>query len=893
MGLKASGRHEVRGLEAMTTEQVLTFADALRHFRQQAGLTQEELAAQTGLGVRTISDLERGISRAPRLNTLTRLAKALDLPDEDRASFVAAARVKRPAQPPDRSPPPRPTQRALPTPLTPLIGREHEEASIVHLLQRKEVRLLTLTGAPGIGKTRLAIQVAEGMRRQFSDGVVFVELAPIRDSALVLPAVAQALGVRDTGTRPLREALTDYCVARQLLLVLDNFEQVLAAAVDVGELLAGCPGLKVLVTSRAALRLRAEQEFAVSPLTLPERTDTLPGLEDLSRYSAVALFVQRAQAAQPTFQLSAALASTVVEICRHLDGLPLAIELAAAHIKVLPPRALLARLERSLNVLVGGAQDLPERQRTLRGAIAWSHDLLTESEQRLFCRLSVFVGGWSLEAAETVGVASDGDTFPVLEVLGSLVDKSLVQVVDEREDGEEGARYSLLETLREYGLERLEASGEEETISQRHLHYFVMLAERAEERMRGPEQQVWLDRMEREHDNLRAALGRALERGDTEAGLRLTNGAWRFWHVRGHLAEGRKWLETFITLDTNQGKPRPVGAARAKAISYLGNLVFDQGDFAHAITLQEASLVDWRELGDRSGMAITLNSLANAVIYQGNYTRALALYEESLALRRELGDKYAIAIVLNNLGYVADGRGIYAQAEQYHQESLALWREFEDNIGIADSLQSLGELALHQGEYGHAQALLEECLTRSRDLKNKTTTAYCLLHLGTALMRQGEYTQAASLLEESRCLFQDIGDKRGVAYALLGFGDLAQALGGQSSAAGRYHESLTLFRALGSLEGIIDSLERLARIAKAEERWEDAISLSAAAAAARETLGTPVKLADRAEYERDLADLRMALGEKAFEVAWADGKVLSLDDALARVDEQAVKAHTK
>jgi predicted ATPase/DNA-binding XRE family transcriptional regulator len=872
----------MKGLEAMATQRVLTFADALRRFRQRSGLTQEELAAHTGLGVRTISDLERGISRTPRLDTVIRLADALHLSDEENATFLAAARHSRMRSPSPTSTP-HPPLRPLPSPLTPLIGREHEEASIAHLLRREEVRLLTLTGSPGIGKTRLAIQVAGGMGQQFTDGVILVELAAIREAAFVLPTIAQALGVRDTGAQPLREALSDYCASRQLLLVLDNFEQVLSAAGLVRELLTSCPALKVMVTSRAVLHLRGEHEFVVSPLSLPDQAEPLPGLDDLSQYSAVTLFVQRARAVRPTFQLTDALAPIIVRICQRLDGLPLSIELAAARIKLLAPRELLDRLEHSLDVLAGDRQDLPERQRTLRGAIAWSESLLTAEEQALFRHLAIFAGGWTLEAAEAICASESDKPGDVLARLTALVDKSLVQV---QETAEGALRFGLLETLCEYAHEQLQAHAEMGSFRRRHAEYFVSLAEQAEHALRGPDQLEWLERLEREHDNLRAALAWALQRGDTEAGLRLGNGAWRFWEVRGHLAEGRKWLETFIELDANQQGPLRVGVARAKALSYLGMLVHDQGDFAQAIVWQEASLAAWRELEDISGIAIAVNHLANALIYQGNYTRSVALYEESLALRRQLGDKNSIGIVLNNLGFAADNQGAYAQAEHYHQESLALRRECGDEIGIALSLQSLGGVALHQGEYARAQALLEESLTRSRALKNTGTTAYCLVDLSTVYMRQGEHTQAAITLEESRALFQGIGDKRGIAYALLGLGDLAQTLGDLSSAAARYHESLALFKALGSVGGIIDNLEGLARIAKGDNCWEDAVLIYASAAAARESLGTPVSLADRVRYERDMTDLRVALGVEVFTTAWTDGKALSLDEALAKMDAQ-------
>jgi predicted ATPase/DNA-binding XRE family transcriptional regulator len=454
-----------------------TFAVLLRRHRHAAGLTQEELAARAGLGVRTIRDLERGVSRAPHRETLALLADALPNSHEERATLVSAARAMHGATPhPPQSRGARPPG-VLPIPPTPLIGREHEEAAVTHLLLRRDVRLLTLTGAPGIGKTRLAMQVAAGLCETFADGMVFVGLAAIHDPTLLLSALAQALGVRDAGSQSLDATLAAHLRDKGVLLVLDNCEQVVAAAPLLAHLLASCPELKILVTSRAALRIRGEQEFTVPPLALPDSRH-LPGLDDLAQYAAVALFVHRAQAVKPTFALTPTLAAHVAAICERLDGLPLALELAAARIKLLSPQALMARLESSLALLTHGPADLPARQQTMRCAIAWSYDLLAEQEQRLFRRLSVFARGWwTLEAAEAVCGAKGERPGDVLDALQALVDESLV-VQGEGADGE--ARYRLLELIREYALERLEASGEAETLRRRHAEYCLALAHEME-----------------------------------------------------------------------------------------------------------------------------------------------------------------------------------------------------------------------------------------------------------------------------------------------------------------------------------------------------------------------------------------------------------------------------
>jgi predicted ATPase/DNA-binding XRE family transcriptional regulator len=513
----------------MVTMGTLAFGVLLKRLRRAAGLTQEQLAERAGYSVSYISQLERG-QRQPLLATAALLATALELASEEQAALEAAAR--RAHEVPGLAPalqlsPPARAYADLASPPTPLIGREYEEAALVHLLRQEDVRLVTLTGPPGVGKTRLGCQVAATMCETFADGVVFVALAAVRDPSLVLSALAQSVEVPEVGSRPAAELVRTALRKRQMLLLLDNFEQVLDAAPAIAELLATCPRVKVVVTSRAVLRVRAEREFPVPPLAVPDLAH-LPPLADLGQYPAVALFVQRVQAVKPTFALTMGNAPAVATICARLDGLPLAIELAAARGKVFTPQALLARLDRRMGLLTEGARDLPERQRTLRQAIAWSYDLLEARDQRLFRRLAVFLGGWTLEAAEAVcdaGGDSEDSVLEdsVLEGLTSLVDKSLV-VADEGAQGGPNAastqgepRFTMLETLREYGLERLAASGEEEALRRRHLDYYLRLAETAEPALKGPGQATWLARLEREHDNLRAALGAGAWRGRARA----------------------------------------------------------------------------------------------------------------------------------------------------------------------------------------------------------------------------------------------------------------------------------------------------------------------------------------------------------------------------------------
>ena len=590
-----------------------------------------------------------------------------------------------------------------------------------------------------------SVQVASSLSRAFADGVVFVALAALREAVLVLPTIAHALGVTETGAQPLHESLAAALRPRQLLVVLDNVEQVSAAGPDVVALLQGCPGLRVLATSRAPMRVRGEQEFALAPLAV--RAAASQSVPEVGRCAAVALFVQRAQAVRPGFTLTAENAAAVAAICRRLDGLPLALELAAARIKVLPPAALLARLEHRLQVLVGGAQDLPERQRTLRSTLAWSYELLSAKEQALFRRLSVFAGGCPLEAVEAVGRGADTPEEDALAHVAELVDKSLL-----RQEHDGALRFGMLETIREYGLEQLAASGEMEEVRRRHAAHYLALAEPAAPELTGPHQAEWLARLETEHDNLRAALSWGREQAEPEIGLRLGGALWRFWEMRGHLSEGRRWLDAVLG-----GSGDAPASARATALSGAGTLAFRQGDYGQATALHEEALALRRELGDKRGIASSLNDLGNVACDQGDYGRARALHEEALALRRELGDMRGIASSLNNLGNVAHDQGDYGRARALHEEALALSRELGDTWGIALSLNNLGHVAREQGDYARATALYAECLTLCRDIGDKYIATFCLEGLAATVCAQGQLRRAARLFGVAAATRHQIG----------------------------------------------------------------------------------------------------------------------------------------
>jgi predicted ATPase len=651
----------------------------------------------------------------------------------------------------------------LPTELTALVGRNQDVEAASTLILRPDVRLLTLTGTAGTGKTRLAIQIATNLLDSFAHGVWFVNLAPVGQRDLVLTTIAHTLGLTETGDQPLLDRLKEHLRDRQLLLVLDNFEQVLAAAPLLADLLAAAARLEIQVTSRAALRISGEYEFPVAPLALPDLRN-LPPVATLAQ-KAIALFAERARAVRPSFALDDGNAQTVAEICARLDGLPLAIELAAARCNVLSTAALLARLTKRLDVLTGGARDLAARQQTLRGAITWSYDLLDENECRLFARLGVFVGGATLEAIEAVaaelkieneqlknGLHSEelsilNSQFSILDGLASLVDKSLLRQLDDTA-GE--PRFVMLETIREYAQERLVASGEAALMRRLHADYLLAFVEQAEPELTGPQQAVWLERLEREHDNLRAALGWAAEQGVAATAGRLSGALWRFWYIRGHLSEGRHWLALALNLAAPD-------AIRAKMLTGAGGLAWAQGDHAQARACYSDALALFRALGDRSGIARILNNLGVVAEFLEDYPQMQTCYAESLALYQELGDRIGIARALNNMGLASVHQAEYPQAQRYYAEALALLRELGDQRTSAIVLHNLGEVALRQQDYTQAQYHYLESLALRRGLGDKEGIAFCLEGLAAVVTAWEQPLRAARLWGAAEALRTMIG----------------------------------------------------------------------------------------------------------------------------------------
>jgi predicted ATPase/transcriptional regulator with XRE-family HTH domain len=851
-----------------------SFGHWLRLRRKALRLSCAELARRVGCATITLHKIEAD-ERRPSEQIAAKLAEYLNVAPHERLTFIRVARgelrvnrlalpeqiADRPALAPGAS-----LRNMLPIPPTPLIGRAADVTAVCEMLLRGDVRLLTLTGAPGIGKTRLAIEVALELHDAFADGVYFIPLAPIRDPELVLATIVQALMISDLPGQPVLERLQAYLRDRHMLLILDNIEQVLKAAPQLAALLSAAPRLALLVTSRVALHLSGEHRFAVPPLTLPPNTlpDAGGGLESnwesLTQYAAVELFVQRAHAALPTFALTAASAPAVAAICRRLDGLPLALELAAVRSALFTPQELLAQLDQRLALLTTGAVDLPTRQQTLKRAIDWSYNLLDEREQALFRRLSVFVGGCTLEAARAVchiplGTPGELET-DVLEGVAALIDQSLLQ----RTEGTDGrARFTMLETIREYALERLAAHGEAEALRERHLAYYLALAEAAEPHLRGAEQIIWADRLEVEHDNLRAALAWAHDHGaddssttsGVEAELRLAGALFWFWDIRNYQIEGRRWLEGALA---RTGAPART-AARAMALFAAGRLTAHWGDYVAWRAQLEESVAIWRELGDKRGLALALtytNGLGWVALYERRVAEARALFAEGVALWRELDDKWGLAKALWSLGAAAR-RDDPAAARPIVEESVALFREVGDRLGLAYALWQLGIVARQEGDHTRAAALLEESLALDREVDAKGNVSYLLLCLGNVVLDQGDSERALALYRESLAVARQFEHKEGIAHCLVGIGGVASAVGQAERAA----------RLLSAAESLLDSIGLSVSV------WPDT----------------------HADFDRYLAATRAQLSEAAFAAAWAAGRAMTLERAIAEalsVTEQSI-----
>jgi predicted ATPase/DNA-binding XRE family transcriptional regulator len=810
----------------------LAFGLQLKQQRRAQDLTQAMLARQVGCAEITIQKIEAGTLR-PSRQIAERLAEMLSLAAEERIRFIALARGEASAAPLPSS-----RLRPLPIPPTPLIGRHQETAAVCATLLRNDVRLLTLIGAPGVGKTRLALAVARQMGEPFADGVVWVNLAPLDNPGQVLPAIAHSLNLPERADRQLDERLKSVLHQRKLLLLLDNFEHLVTAAPHLTDLLAGAGAFKLLVTSRVVLHVSGEHVYGLGPLPLPDLAAAHTAAT-LAGQPAVALFVARARAVKPDFALTTANAQAIAAICVRLDGLPLAIELAAAHSTLFSPPTLLKRLEQRLVLLTGGAQDLPTRQQTLRGAIDWSYHLLNEREQTLFARLAVFAGGCTLEAVEMVCSSQAPDT---LDLLAVLLDQSLVQQID---GGAGEPRFTLLDTLREYAQERLAGRGELAPMQRWHAEYLLALAEQAEPAFEGAaraQQQAWLQRFDQEHDNVRAALHWCYTTPEgIQTGIRLTAAIWQFWWIRGHLTEGRGWVAQALA------QAPAATCLRAKLLNQAGFLAFSQGDYAAA----------------------------------GH------CHEESLALasgpRGHPDDRQAIGDACIGLANLAERQSDYRRAEQLFAQSAALFQATGDTSSYAWSLVGMANMARIFGDYARTRALLEEGRSHFETLGYQRGLAYVLHDLGRLAHDEGEFATAQARYRESLALFSELAERPALAAVHTSLGHAALRQGDPGQAMVHYRQSLALCRELADRAGSAGNLMGLASAAAAQGEARQAAQWWGAAERLRETIGLTLLPAEQADYTSDVAAARAqgAPTNAAFEAAWQAGRTLPLDEVIA------------
>lgn len=807
----------------------LAFGHYVKQRRRDQDLTQAMLARCVGCAEITIQKIEAGRLR-PSRQIAERLAEALALTGEERIGFIQLA----------RRPPPALSEmavshaRRLPIPPTPLIGREREMAAVSAALLRNDVRLLTLIGPPGVGKTHLALSVAAQLGEHFADGIIFVNLAPINQPGQVIPAIARALNLPERMDQKLDEQLSAVLHGRNLLLLLDNFEHLVTAAPYLAQLLATASVFKVFATSRVVLHLSGEHVYGLAPLPLPPLANDAQTSTSLIDQPAVALFLMRARALKPNFVLAAVHVQAIAAICVRLDGLPLAIELAAARIKLFSPQMLFKRLEQRLALLTGGAQDLPARQQTLRGAIDWSYQLLNRREQVLFARLAVFVGGCTIEAVEEICCPEDPD---ILDLLTRLFDKSLVQQVD---DGEGRPRFMVLDTIREYALERLSECGELAQLRCRHAVYFMTLAEQAEPAFEGAErahQQAWLHYFDREHDNVRAALHWCFTTPEgSHYGIRLTAAIWQFWWIRGYLTEGRRWVAQALT---------HISAAtrlRAKLLNQAGFLAFSQAD----------------------------------------YTAARNWHEESLALASSLADQQALADALIGLANIASRRSDYHRADQLFRQSAELYQELGDRGSYAWSLAGMANMARIAADYTQTRTLLEKSRSLFQLLGDQRGLAYVINDLGLLAYDERDFATAHTLFTESLALFTALAERHAISGVLTCLGHTALRQADVSHAIIRYRESLAVCRELADRAGIADNLMGMASAVAAQGDVLQAAQWWGAAETLREAISDSLLPIEQANYAGEVAAARAQCKSADFEVAWQTGCALSCDEVVAQ-----------
>ena len=844
----------------------LPFGLLLRRYRAAAGLTQEALAERAGLSARGISDLERGERERPHFDTVELLAGALELAAQERATFMAAARAATPGGP---RAPHLDVPVNLPVPLTSLIGRDGDVEAVLDLLDRGDVRMVTLTGPGGVGKTRLALAVAAAVRGRFLDGVSFVPLAAVRDPDLILATVAHTLGVPEASGAPPLSRLAGHLRQKRVLLVLDNFEHLLGAAPSVSELLAVCAGLSVLVTSRAILRLVGEHAYTVPPLPLPD-PDQSTDLARLSHVPATALFLQRLAASGQGSRFDSADAPAIAEICRRVDGLPLAIELAAARSRHLTAPELAARLTRRLPLLTHGPRDLPARQQTLRDTIAWSYELLTPDQQRLLRRLAVFVGGWTLEAAEALCQGNDGPTVDSMDELAALVDSSLVGI----ERGGQRTRYGMLETIREFAEERLVASGEEAAVRRRHADVLLAWTDRAERGLQSGQRTAWSRASAAELGNVRAALRWSLDNDETERALQIVGNLDWFWDAVARDGEGWAWSKEALAKE-NAGRQ---SWGYARTLSAAGAIAWNMGDYAASTRLLTESVARFRVLADQRSLGQALMNLGLTALYQGDVDAGRQLVNESVALFEALDDPWNLGLARFALGELLVAQDPDAARTAY-ERSLAVFRSVGDPWGIAHALTGLGGLAMRQGDYSTARVLMEEGLALRRSVNNPGAIATSLTSLGELARREGDGDRALPLLEEGLARFRELGDAEHVAWSQYNLGLVLARRGDAERAGAALGECLALRVEQGNPAQIATALVAVARLALLRGDAERAGKLWGAAQGLRASLGELALTHDDGETEQPYGLICSALGEARAIAAVALGRGLTIDEA--------------
>jgi predicted ATPase/DNA-binding XRE family transcriptional regulator len=890
----------------------LCFGQWVKRRRKALDLTQEDLARRVGYSVSAIRKVEAEKLR-PSRRVAEHLAGALGIRPEERSAFVRFARDEPGVDDLDLSlqsvtlshPVMHRHLNNFPIPLTSFIGRERELAVVKELLSRQ--RLLTLTGAGGVGKTRLAIQVATDLVDMFRDGVLWVELAALSDPALVPQAIANVLGLRESLNQPLIEILSSYLLAHRSLLVLDNCEHLIAACAQLTEtLLHACPDLHILVTSREPLGITGEVIWPVPPLSTPDLRRSLSEEADIMAVvpecEATRLFVERAGAVKHDFALTVHNARAVAQICQRLDGIPLAIELAAARARVLSVEQIADRLDDRFNLLTMGSRTALPRHQTLRATIDWSYDLLSEQERTLLRRLSVFVGGFTLEAADSVCAGEGIDKHEILNLLAHLVDKSLVIVVQQSEE----TRYGLLETIRQYADEKLRVAGEAPGIRQRHAQIFLAFAEEAAPQLNTAQRNEWMHRLQVEHENLRAAAAWSIEQGAAEVGFRLIGALEDFWVARGSITQARARLAELLALpgcelrpgewnqasildsspsDTSEAAiPRPLAVARARALNAGASWAVYQEDLGEALVLSEESVALWRALDHKPGLVWALSRLGEVKECLGDDAAAHALWEESFALAQSIGARPAMGWTLLWMGRFAFRKGDVAAARSLMHQSLAIWHALENATGILSTFRELGYLVLAEGDYAAARSLFEESLNMARGFENTLGISHALLPLGHLALWQGDDMAACSFYEETLALGRASNQKGIIAASLCGLGIVAFKQGKLAAARSRVRESLSILGMVRNKHEITQYMECLARVAYTEARPDRTARLLGASAALRETLCSPAPPDDL--EDRDFAaSVRAALGEEAFMSALEEGRAMLLEQAI----EQAFK----